>query len=208
MFAIMTDQEALLLTFLPKNSIDFAISLITKNNVFFKITPERFSKKGDYSPPQRGKGHIITVNGNLSEYDFLLTFLHEFAHLFVWEKYKNTVAAHGKEWKSEFQSILLDAISLKLFPEKLEREIFYQYLRKEGFSAQPNTALLTVLRELNTNDKTILVDDLPLNTKFWIKNGMCFIKGEKLRKRYKCKECASGKSYTVHGFAEILKYEL
>lgn len=204
----MKTKNSLLNKYLPANSIDFANSLIYNNKVFFKITPERFTKKGDYHPPQNGKGHIITVNGSLPEYEFLLTFLHEFAHLFVWEKYKNTVQAHGKEWKSEFQSILLDAINLKLFPEKLEKIIFYQYLRKEGFSAQPNTALLNVLRELNNDDRKILVGDLPIGSKFWLKNKMCFVKGEKLRKRYKCKECISGKSYTVHGFAEIIKYEL
>ena len=204
----MSSKKDLLNKYLPANSIEFANSLIFNNKVLFKITPERFTKKGDYHPPQNGKTHIITVNGNLPEYEFLLTFLHEFAHLFVWKKYINTVQAHGKEWKSEFQSILLDAIHLKLFPEKLEQAIFYQYLRKEGFSAQPNTELLNVLRELNINDKKILVGDLPINSRFWLKNGMCFIKGQKLRKRYKCKECMSGRNYTVHGFAEIIKYEL
>jgi predicted SprT family Zn-dependent metalloprotease len=204
----MKKEKDILLEFFPQTSVDFAFSLIKKHKVFFKITPERLSKKGDYYPPQRGNGHIITINGSLPEYEFLLTFLHEFAHLFVWEKYKNTVQSHGKEWKSEFQSILLDAVSLKLFPEKLEKAIFYQYLRKQAFSAQANTNLLNVLRELNPNDKTILVGDLPKGAKFWLKNGMCFVKGEKLRKRYKCKECNTKRTYTVHGFAEIIKYEL
>jgi hypothetical protein len=194
--------------FLPSSSVNFVLELIEENKVLFKITPERFSKKGDYYPPQNGKGHIITINGSLSQYEFLLTFLHEIAHLQTKEKYNYRVLPHGKEWKSEFQSILLDSINLKLFPEKLEKILFYQYLRKEGFSAQPNTALLNVLREFNPNDKDILVVDLPTNTKFWLKNGMCFIKGEKLRKRFKCIEASSKKAYTVHGYANITKYEL
>lgn len=194
--------------YLPKRAISFAVDLISKNKVLFKITPERLSKKGDYYPPQRGNGHIITINGTLPEYEFLLTFLHEFAHLYTWEKYKNTVAAHGVEWKNEFRGILLDAIGKELFPKKLEDAIFYQYLRKERWSSQPNTALLNTLREFNTNDKQIIVSDLPLNAKFWLKNGLGFKKGEKLRKRYRCTELSSSKIYSVHGFAEIVRYEL
>jgi small nuclear ribonucleoprotein (snRNP)-like protein len=77
-----------------------------------------------------------------------------------------------------------------------------QFLNKENFTGQANTSLETELHKYDQNYNLIL-NDIPKGTKFTLKNGMMFVKGEKLRKRYQCKELISGKNYTVHGFAEI-----
>jgi hypothetical protein len=40
-----------------------------------------------------------------------------------------------------------------------------------------------------------LIEEIPVNTLFRIKGGRVFQKGEKLRKRFKCREIATGKLY-------------
>jgi SprT protein len=47
--------------------------------------PARSSKLGDYRPPQRGLPHRISVNHNLNQHEFLITLIHEMAHLLCWE---------------------------------------------------------------------------------------------------------------------------
>ncbi len=42
---------------------------------------------GDYRNSHAGKGHRISVNGNLNKYSFLITLLHELAHLFTYERF-------------------------------------------------------------------------------------------------------------------------
>ncbi|HAD34265.1 MAG TPA: hypothetical protein DCF44_07170 [Chitinophagaceae bacterium] len=44
----------------------------------------------------------MSVNGNLNSYHFLITLLHEIAHMLVWEQFRNRVKPHGLEWKHVF----------------------------------------------------------------------------------------------------------
>ena len=76
---------------------------------------------GDYRNAVNGKNHRVTVNGNLNTYAFLITLLHELAHLLAYEQYGNRIFAHGKEWKSIYGKLLHDFLSRKIFPEDIER---------------------------------------------------------------------------------------
>src|SRR5947207_2190446 len=88
--------------FLPDESLDIVVRWITDHKIFLTITEKRNSILGDYRRPQEGKGHRISVNGDLNKYAFLVTMVHEVAHLTTWLKYFDTVSSHGKEWKMEF----------------------------------------------------------------------------------------------------------
>ncbi len=200
----MEQYKNILKEYLPEKSVDFVLSLILKHKLQIKFTAPRLTKYGDYRPPIHRNYHLITLSYNSNKYHVLLTFLHEYAHLLTWIKYKNTVKPHGKEWKDMFRSILLDAIAADIFPEDIKIAIFKQYLQKEAYSAQHNTFLDDVLLKYDTK-QSLLVKDVPEGNKFVLKNGMTFIKGEKLRKRYKCINIANKKEYTVHGFAEVYK---
>lgn len=200
----MKNTVKILEKYFPVQAVSFVTKVLEDNKLTIKFTKVRVSKRGDYRPPVYSDVHIITLSFDTNKYQVLLTFLHEYAHLLTWNKYKNSVLAHGKEWKREFQSVLLDAISLKLFPEDIEQAIFEQYLSKETFSAQHNTNLDNILRKYDTQKKT-LVEDVPVGEIFTLSNGMSFIKGEKLRKRYKCVELKTKKVYTIHAFAEVKK---
>ena len=84
----------------------------------FIVSKSRHSKLGDYRfSPQ--KGHQITVNRNLNSYAFLVTYLHEVAHLLTYLAYKNKVLPHGEEWKNSFRSIFEPILEDGLLPDEL-----------------------------------------------------------------------------------------
>jgi hypothetical protein len=53
----------------------------------------------------------ITVNVNLNPYNFLVTYLHEVAHLEVYRQYKRRQPPHGKAWKTHFRLLLIPVMS-------------------------------------------------------------------------------------------------
>ena len=74
--------------------------------VKFKIVNPRNTKLGDYRPAHNGLPHRITVNGNLNPYSFLITTIHEFAHLQAHVKYGRNIQPHGDEWKKTYRDLL------------------------------------------------------------------------------------------------------
>ncbi len=113
-------NRSILKKYIPEPAVDTIAEWIYKYNFKLKVKKSRASKEGDYTPPHSGKNHVITINHDLNKYAFLVTLIHEVAHLVAWEKYKGRVNPHGKEWKLEY-SRLLHYFLLKgndLFPEE------------------------------------------------------------------------------------------
>ena len=91
-----------LAAYLPEGSFEPVVAYIHHYKVHLTVTKKRKSVLGDYRHSGMGSNHRITVNGNLNKYEFLITLLHELAHLLTFELYKNRVEPHGKEWKSSY----------------------------------------------------------------------------------------------------------
>ena len=105
----MPKQEAPLFqlqSYLPAGSFDDVVFYLQHYKVHLTISRRRESILGDYRHAHSDKNHRISVNGNLNKYAFLITLLHELAHLFTYEQYGHRVQAHGREWKDEFGKIL------------------------------------------------------------------------------------------------------
>ncbi|MEO7767361.1 MAG: SprT-like domain-containing protein, partial [Ferruginibacter sp.] len=92
--------------YLPVGSFDEVSQYLQQYQVQLTITRERKSVLGDYRNSFADKNHRISVNGNLNPYAFLITLLHELAHLFTYERFGNKVMAHGQEWKNEYSKVL------------------------------------------------------------------------------------------------------
>lgn len=198
----MNENELILRKYFSNETSLFILKHIIENKITVKFTPARLSKRGDYRPPQNGNGHIISLNVDYNRHRMLITWIHEYSHLLNWLDNNNRVKPHGVEWKNKFRYVLLDAMSINLFPPDIDKELYAQFLKKESFTGQANTSLEKALHKYDKIESLIL-NDLPFGAKFKLKNGLSFTKGEKLRKRYKCKEISSSKTYTVHGFAEV-----
>ena len=105
----MTDKRAkynsVLKKYVPLEYVDLVTDLLLKYRVVFKIVKPRKTKLGDFRAGVKNEKHQITVNGDLNKYSFLITTLHEFAHLITYDEYGRNAAPHGKEWKDNFTQL-------------------------------------------------------------------------------------------------------
>src|ERR1700750_981029 len=92
--------------YLPPNTYEPVLAYLQRYHVHLTVARERKSILGDYRHRVQDKNHRISVNGNLNPFSFLITLLHELAHLLTFEKWGNKVASHGKEWKTVFGQLL------------------------------------------------------------------------------------------------------
>ena len=202
----MPKQEAPLLqlqNYLPEGSFQEVLYYLQHHKVHLTISRKRESILGDYRHAHTDKNHRISVNGNLNKYAFLITLLHELAHLFTYERYGHRVHAHGREWKDEFGKILAKFLLKKIFPADIQKALL-NTLQNPAASSCGDEKLLRVLHNYDEKaDGIQLVEQLPIGTLFVIKGGRIFKKAEKIRKRYKCIEVKTGKLYLFSGMYEV-----
>ncbi len=192
-----------LAAFLPENSYEAVAEFLHRYKVHLTITKARSSVLGDYRNAYQDKNHRISVNGNLNKYSFLITLLHELAHLLTFEKWKHRVAAHGKEWKTVYGGLLSVFIQLAIFPADIEKAL-QQSLQNPAASSCAEEDLMRVLGRYDAKKEGIyLLEQLPENALFTTRDGRQFIKGNRLRKRYRCKEMATGALYLFSPVYEV-----
>ncbi len=203
MAAIEHPMQALA-AYLPDGSFEAVVTYIHHYKVHLTVTKKRQSILGDYRHTAIGKNHRISINGNLNKYEFLITLLHELAHLLTFEKYGNRVESHGKEWKQFYSSLLADFLQQNFFPEDISKAL-YKTINNPAATANGETELLKVLRNYNVVKKEgySIVEDITAGNLFETEKGKIFRKGAKRRKRYECLEIATGKFYSFSAIAEV-----
>lgn len=204
----MAKQEAPLLqlkSYLPEGSFEDVSHYLLHYKVHLTITRERKTVLGDYRNSHADKNHRISVNGNLNKYAFLITLLHELAHLFTYERFGHRVQAHGPEWKNEFGKILAQFLLKKVFPADIHKTLL-KTLQNPAASSCADTALLRVLYQYDEKSADVaLIENIPVGSIFKIKGKRTFKKMEMVRKRFKCMEVSTGKIYL---FSPVYEVEL
>jgi len=109
--------------FLPQGTFELVEPFLLHYKVHLTITKSRATVLGDYRNAIEGKAHRISVNGNLNQYAFLITLLHELAHLITYVRFGNKVASHGTEWKDQFSDLLKHFIQSNIFPQDIRLQI-------------------------------------------------------------------------------------
>ena len=192
-------------SFLPDKSFEDVAKYLQQYKVHLTITRERSTILGNYRNKNLDKNHRISINGNLNKYSFLITLLHELAHLLANEKYGNKILPHGSQWKNEYSKILMQFIPKQIFPAEIEKELIAG-LSKPAASTCAEPHLIRALKHYDAKKENyFLVEDLHEGCLFKIKNGAIFKKGEKIRKRFKCKEIATRKTYLFNPVYEVEK---
>lgn len=197
----MNELKDILNKYLPEAAVLSVEKMILANNVQVNITKARRTKLGDYRPPQkRITYHRISINYDLNKYDFLITLLHEFAHLFIWNQFRNKVEPHGKEWSQKYQELLNQYSSPQIFPD----EIRMLFTKLEKHPQLAKTELSRALRSYDENKDYHFVEEIPFKTNFHTFDGRCFQKIEKLKKRYKCICLNDRRNYLFHPLTRIV----
>lgn len=203
--ALKKESFEALKSYIPEGSFDLVMPLILQYKVHLLVTRERQTKLGDYRNAHYGKNHRISVNGNLNRYSFLITLLHELAHLLAFESYGHSIAPHGREWKHLYGNLLKDFLSANIFPADIKGEL-ERILHNPAASSCAEDSLLRVLRQYDKNIAGLVaVEELAIGERFVIKGGRLFERGEKLRKRIKCVELPNNRTYLFSPLYEVLR---
>jgi len=195
------DKVKILAKYLPEAAAPLVAKWIDYFKCDFKISRGRNTKFGDYRAPFRGQGHRISVNYDLNPYAFLVTTVHEFAHLLTWNEHKGTVKPHGEEWKRNFKRMMQPFFDIEVFPSALQT-VLVTYLENPAASSCSDLNLFRALKSYD-NKPTVLIEALPIKSVFQIKGGRVFAKGEQVRKRFKCVEAGTGRIYLFSPLAEV-----
>ncbi|WP_010230547.1 SprT-like domain-containing protein [Gillisia marina] len=187
--------------YLPSHAVSPVFNLIEENNIHLKIVNERVTRHGDYRRRPNGV-HQITINANLNKYRFLITLVHEIAHLLAFERFGSAIKPHGREWKFTFQQMMLRFIRPEIFPIQL-LPLIAKHFKNPKASSDTDAQLSVALKSFDPENDKNYIFELPLGGVFKIYNGKVFKKGAKRRKRYECVEMDTGKVYLFQPNAEV-----
>ena len=189
--------------FLPPGTYEAVLQYLQFYKVHLTVAAERKSILGDYRHRTHFSNHRISVNGNLNKFSFLITLLHELAHLLTFEEFGNKVLSHGREWKMIYGKLLEQFLQNKIFPVDIEKELL-DSLKNPAATSCAEDGLIRVLRKYDDNrSHHRLVEEIPENGTFRCDNGRVFKRGEKIRKRFKCIEVNTGRIYLFSPVYEV-----
>ncbi len=190
-------------SFLPDGCFVEVSNYLKHYQVHLTISRERQSILGNYRNKVFDKNHRISVNGNLNKYSFLITLLHELAHLLANLKYGHRIQAHGKQWKEEYAGILTEFIRKNIFPDEIEK-LLMQSLKNPAATTCAEPQLIRALKMYDIKKNGYyFVEELPVGSLFKVNSGSVFKKGEKIRKRFKCIEVSTKKVYLFSPVYEV-----
>ena len=185
-------------SYLPNNTYELINQWLAKYNCELKISRPRKTKFGDYRFIENR--HHISINNDLNKYSFLITLTHEIAHMFVFEKYKNTVLPHGEELKITFQKLMLNFIPI--FPNDIQKAISH-HLKNPKASTASDSKLFSILTNYDSK-KHLRISEIKDQTKFYTLDGIEFERMYKVRSRIKCKKIINDRIYLFNSNCKIV----
>lgn len=194
-------NQSILAKYIPEAAVPLMSDWIFHFNFKLKIRKPRQSVYGDYRPPKPGTNHLITVNRDMNQYAFLLTLVHEVAHLLTHERHGFRVKPHGEEWKDSFKDLMRPVIRLGVFPNDVHAAIV-KYMQDPGASSCSDNNLMRTLKKYDPANGLVLLESLPMNSLFTF-GGKTFVKGARIRTRYHCQQHGTRHVYFFAALAEV-----
>jgi len=202
----MSDKRAkynsVLKKYVPLEYVDLVTDLLLHHTVVFKIVKPRKTKLGDFRAGIRNEKHQITVNGDLNKYSFLITTLHEFAHLVTYEEYGRNASPHGKEWKNNFTQLLLPIIDKGHLPKPIENALMKSLVNVKASSCTDVNLQRVLITFDERKDNLSTLESLEKNSIFEL-DGRLFEKGVLRRTRFLCKEQNGKRQFLVNRLAIV-----
>ena len=191
--------------YLPANFIEIVVELLVKHPVKFRVAKPRKTKLGDFRANRDGL-HQITVNGDLNPYSFLITTIHEFAHLVTFEEYKGRVKPHGKEWQLTYSKMIYPVIESGNLPKDVSDVLLNSLINVKASSCTDQNLSRVLIKYDKPVQGLILLEELPSKSIFNL-SGKNFTKGNLRRTRYVCVDNSNNKRYLISALAQVKKIE-
>jgi hypothetical protein len=190
---------------LPAPAIPYCLELWQCTPFSFKVQKPRSSKLGDFRYRVGRQIQTITINSNLNRFQFLLTYIHEVAHLRTFVKHGTSHSPHGIEWKKEFQILMWPILNDTVFPIDILIPL-RNHMQSPMASSSRDLFLVKEMSKYDLpsdlgSDHVFLSDLLP--GKEFLLSGRKFKKGETRRTRVLCEEVDSGRKFLVSRLAKI-----
>jgi SprT protein len=198
------NQEKVLQTLqqhVPDTALQYCLALWKSAPFDLKITRSRQSKVGDFTSSKSITKPRITLNKDLNPYLFLVTYIHEVAHLYVFLKHGHRVDPHGDEWKNAFKQLMEPMLHRHIFPDVIYLELT-RHMENPKASSFADADLTRVLRSFDKDaDQYLALSDIPEGSIFRFQKRY-FKKGKLKRTRILCMEVKSKRNYLIP--AEVL----
>ncbi len=182
----------------PQTAAAYCIELWQLGKFSLRITKDRQTKLGDYTFDPKNGQHTISVNQGLNRYAFLITYLHEVAHLVTQLRFGVSVKPHGIEWQSAFKEIVFPVATTDVFPEEILRALF-RHMKTPAASSCSDLQLQKVLHAYDSDAADfVFVEELMVNQQFQIKKDIYRVIEKSLKKSICIQESNQKKYYVPH----------
>lgn len=183
-------------THVPCPALPYCYRLWTETPFELKITRTRQTKVGDFTSKKSISHPRITLNHELNPYLFLITYVHEVAHLRVHLQYGNRVDPHGEEWKARFRILMQPVLDPAIFREDI-LAVLERHMVNPKASSFADSELTRVLRRYDKDAaQYATLAEIPEGSIFRFQ-GRFFKKGKVRRTRVLCHEVKSKRHYLV-----------
>lgn len=189
--------------YLPKGASPVVYDWIRKQPFHLKITKPRATKLGDYRTPGTDGIHRITVNGNLNPFSFLVTLVHEIAHMDHFLDTGNLRNPHGQKWQAHYRKRFYEIAPHIGLPQDVATAIEH-HLQSPAASSCADPALLRTLRKYD-RQQVLTLSEIAHGTLFTLNGGKIFKKGDLRRTRVRCLDITSNRHYLIHADAEVVE---
>lgn len=208
MSSLPTKLLSLFQKHLPESAVPYCLQLWEERPFHFFVKPPRNTKLGDFRYRKDQTIQTITLNSDLNPYQFLLTYIHEVAHLRAFTRFGTTHAPHGSEWKGVFKQLLEPLLIESVFPRDILVPLKL-HMRNPSASSARDLFLMKEMSKYDTTSKEnsgFFLADIPPQSHF-VLAGRKFKKGETRRTRILCEELATGKKYLVSRLAKVIRVD-
>lgn len=183
-------------THVPTTALSYCFQLWQETPFQLKITRTRQTKVGDFTSKRSIAHPRITLNHELNPYLFVITYIHEVAHLRVHLRFGSRVDPHGEEWKTTFTMLMQPVMNLNIFADDILREL-ERHMANPKASSFADTDLTKVLRRYDKDAaQYATLSDIPEGSIFRFQ-GRFFKKGKIRRTRVLCHEVKTKRHYLV-----------
>lgn len=187
---------------LPPSSVEYCFALWQASPFELKLTKSRQTKVGDFTSRNTRSHPRITLNHDLNPYTFLVTYVHEVAHLRVYLKHGARVDPHGEEWKTMFTELMVPMLWETVFPEEI-LHVLRRHMINPKASSFADAELTLALRKFDKDaHRFATLSEIPEGSIFKLQDRY-FQKGKLRRTRVVCRELKSKRDYLVPADAQV-----